>query len=1109
MRINSTSFTNTRTLLYCTLITLIIFTVNLEDSNAAETVGNLKSIYSSTGKICLSVDGGASNQENYTIKIKRPNDDAFVKKSFLFGTSTNKPNDTDLTTNYDIRLNSNLIEWHEPVVISTIQNHLDQYECKPVTPYTRNFFNMYADVTHVIQNIDLKSGINSVAISQVKKDSSKIIQGCVLIVVFENPHQVEDKTIRILFSNNNDQPFGTEVPINYRFEIPLTGFNFYNQDSYLNMGLGISNGCQPKIACLKNQCNPSEDSLYGIHSTVVKVNGQLLSSLAGGQDDGDILGEIYDHDGEGLLSVGGINDDTQNPDINVSVDNETDARSDDELYSLKHFVHDNMTEIVVTTENQSKNDNLFLAYVEYSYAPDSSDRDNDGVINEWDRCNNTHHGACTDNEGCDCRLKIISDFENGLDEWTQSGGTITYQDGYITLTDKEKYDYMYMSAPQKFLGDLTSFNNGILSFDANLIQTTDQEEPFVHQFGIITLTSATGKQYTLDIAQSNPIELIPPSTKYDIKLNATVWNVEDNEWIQLLSNVSSIYITLESIDNLVETMGFDNFLLQSKVCLTQTDIENIAEKSARRERIKWDVNGDNEYGLEDVIYYLEMLSGVSDNDKFDSDGDGVIDSLDECKHTPPGLCKNNKGCLCDVYFSDNSPQCSTIDQLNLRIGQSVDIERSKWDILNDNKIGLPEVIRALKEIGHLNEISKTWYKDIDGDKYSDGTTAIQWDRPDHYYLRTELSDTSGDCDDNDPGLHPKTLWYQDHDNDKYSNGMKKEQCVKPSDYYDLPNNLTAISGDCDDSNPDLHPKTLWYKDVDKDGYSDGINNKQQCTRPEISYELSKNLKDISGDCNDNDPNLHPKTLWYKDHDNDNYSNGANKEQCVKPSDDYSLPANLTAISGDCDDSDQNIHPGAEEICDGKDNDCDKQLKTIYIYREWVREELDNRIFTSEFKLQSGYERYLGEALCEDDSNNKEPILQEEVIPIYSCAAHYKTVYKPFDTDHPNGKTAYYIRDNCFSTVSPLDSPRKLETDPIFYLYKNPGINRKHIVACFQYWYKNTFETEEGQCQTQCDASGMVRLCNVSNELEEEKKATACQCEMVGEPDGELGYTHGY
>ena len=50
---------------------------------------------------------------------------------------------------------------------------------------------------------------------------------------------------------------------------------------------------------------------------------------------------------------------------------------------------------------------------------------------------------------------------------------------------------------------------------------------------------------------------------------------------------------------------------------------------------------------------------------------------------------------------------------------------------------------------------KTWYKDADGDKYSDGTSQTSVNRPNsNYYEASDLTATLGDCDDNVASMNP-------------------------------------------------------------------------------------------------------------------------------------------------------------------------------------------------------------------------------------------------------------------------------------------------------------------------------------------------------------------
>ena len=112
------------------------------------------------------------------------------------------------------------------------------------------------------------------------------------------------------------------------------------------------------------------------------------------------------------------------------------------------------------------------------------------------------------------------------------------------------------------------------------------------------------------------------------------------------------------------------------------------------------------------------------------------------------------------------------------------------------------------------------------------------------------------------------------------------------------------------------------------------------------------------DCNDNDATQFPGQTWYKDEDNDSYSDGTVKIQCSPPAG-YKAAVNLTGTSGDCQDGTGNatgypkatmasIHPGATEICNGIDDDCDGLKDEGLSGLTYT----DNVVFTTQAQLNS-------------------------------------------------------------------------------------------------------------------------------------------------------------
>ena len=123
---------------------------------------------------------------------------------------------------------------------------------------------------------------------------------------------------------------------------------------------------------------------------------------------------------------------------------------------------------------------------------------------------------------------------------------------------------------------------------------------------------------------------------------------------------------------------------------------------------------------------------------------------------------------------------------------------------------------------------------------------------------------------------------------------------------------TSCGGDCDDNDPDIHPgaeEVADWADQDCDGLID--------EGTEVYDDDGDGYSENDGDCNDGDAAIAPGEEEIIGNGIDDDCDGV-VDTGVEDSD----GDGYTEDGGDCDLLDDTVYPGAPEIADGLDNDCD-------------------------------------------------------------------------------------------------------------------------------------------------------------------------------------------
>ncbi|MFY0578503.1 hypothetical protein ACN28S_33165 [Cystobacter fuscus] len=220
-------------------------------------------VVTEAGLITLSIDGLGTATATGTLQVQKPAG-ATVRRAFLAAASTGLTQRKLI--NGDVRLDGQTVNWS-----LSVQNNISSW-------------NHWAEVTSMVRAKLDKAPAGRVPIT-VSEVNSSGIEGEILAVIFDDP-AAPTRTVHLLFGAQQAQGHTLDITLAEPFHANTPGV-------LLDLSLGISFGFQSGSV---------EESQRGI----VEVNGLRMTSLAGGQDDGENMNGS-------LLTVGGLDDTHDNP----------------------------------------------------------------------------------------------------------------------------------------------------------------------------------------------------------------------------------------------------------------------------------------------------------------------------------------------------------------------------------------------------------------------------------------------------------------------------------------------------------------------------------------------------------------------------------------------------------------------------------------------------------------------------------------------------------------------------------------------------------------------------------------------------------------------------